>query len=308
MLASKVKAVVTGGAGFIGSHLVEALVGRGADTVVIDNQSTGSWEKIPKESREQVRCVEADCLNAEVLDEACRNAKCIFHLAAVSSVEASLRDPLANVRSGEMALLGVLESARRCRVPNVVYASSAAVYGNPVKLPILEQHQTQPLSYYGASKLAGEHYLRVFTHLTGSTTTALRFFNVYGPRQDPANPYSGVISKFIAAVESGKPATVFGDGEQTRDFIHVSDVVAALLAAGERCNGEFEAFNVASGMGVSVNELATLVAGARKSTMLPVHAVPREGEIRHSLGDTRRAKEVMSFTAKVSIAEGLRSM
>jgi UDP-glucose 4-epimerase len=150
--------------------------------------------------------------------------------------------------------------------------------------------------------------LRVFTHLTGSTTTALRFFNVYGPRQDPANPYSGVISKFIAAVENGKPATIFGDGEQTRDFIHVSDVVTALLAAGEKCNGEFEALNVASGRGVSVNELATLVAEARKSTMLPVHASSREGEIRHSLGDTSRAKEVMGLTAQVSIREGLRSV
>jgi UDP-glucose 4-epimerase len=248
------------------------LVSRGAEVVVVDNLSSGSWDKVPRAARENIRCIETDCLDAALLDETCRKANCIFHLAAVSSVEASLRDPLANIRSGEMALLGVLESARRCGVANVVYASSAAVYGNPVELPIGEKHPTQPLSYYGASKLAGEHYLRVFTHLTGSTTTALRFFNVYGPRQDPANPYSGVISKFIAAVENGKPATIFGDGEQTRDFIHVSDVVTALLAAGEKCNGEFEALNVASGRGVSVNELATLVAEARKSTMLAIRA------------------------------------
>jgi UDP-glucose 4-epimerase len=300
--------VVTGGAGFIGSHLVEKLVSCGAEVVVVDNLSSGSWEKIPKEPSRQARLIEADCLNAGVLDEACRSATCIFHLAAVSSVEASLRDPLANVRSGEMALLGVLESARRCRVPNVVYASSAAVYGNPVKLPILEQHQTQPLSYYGASKLAGEHYLRVFTHLTGSTTTALRFFNVYGPRQDPANPYSGVISKFLAAAGAGTPLTIFGDGLQTRDFIHVTDVVSALMAAGERQGGGFMALNVASGKGVSVNELASLVVEAKKATAATVHAVARDGEIRHSLGDTKKAEEILGFKAKVSLAQGLRMM
>jgi UDP-glucose 4-epimerase len=302
------KVVVTGGAGFIGSHLVEALVSRGFETIAIDNLSSGSWDKIPPAARENIRCVEAECLDANLLDESCFGARCIFHLAAVSSVEASLRDPLANIRSGEMAFLAVLESARRCSVPNVVYSSSAAVYGNPMKLPINEEHPTNPLSYYGVSKLAGEHYLRCFAQLSGATATALRFFNVYGPRQDPTNPYSGVISKFIAAVEAREPVTICGDGQQTRDFVHVTDVVAALLAAGERSNSEFTALNVASGKGASVNELAALVAEARKSNVSPVHVGPREGEIRHSLGDTNRAEEVIGFTAKMSVAEGLRSM
>jgi UDP-glucose 4-epimerase len=302
------KTVVTGGAGFIGSHLTDALVSLGIDTVVVDNLSSGSWEKIPRPARDKVSLVESNCLAAGVLDEAFRNAECVFHLAAVSSVEASLRDPLASVRSGEMALLGVLESARRCGVPKVVYASSAAVYGDPVEIPITEEHATMPLSYYGVSKLAGEHYLRCFALLSGATATALRFFNVYGPRQDPANPYSGAISKFIAAAEARKHVTIFGDGQQTRDFVHVSDVVDALLAAGERDNGEFLALNVASGKGTSVNELAALVADVKNSTAATVHAAAREGEIRNSLGDTAEARSLLGFEAKVSLAEGLRRM
>lgn len=302
------KAVVTGGAGFIGSHLVEALVQRGFQTVVVDNLSSGSWTKIPYSARDKIRCVESDCLDAEVLDEACRGADCIFHLAAVSSVEASLRDPLASIRSGEMALLGVLESARRCGVANVVYASSAAVYGNPVKLPLAEDHPLQPLSFYGVSKLSGEQYLRTFAELTRSRATALRFFNVYGPRQDPANPYSGVISKFIAAAEAGQSLTIFGNGGQTRDFIYVSDVVAALLAAGERRGGRFEVFNVASGEPVSVTALAKLVGEARGTTIAPVHAPAREGEIRNSVGDTSRTRSVLGLEAKVPLADGLKRM
>jgi UDP-glucose 4-epimerase len=189
-----------------------------------------------------------------------------------------------------------------------VYASSAAVYGNPVKLPINEEHATMPLSYYGVSKLAGEHYLRCFADLSGATATALRFFNVYGPRQDPANPYSGVISKFIATAEAGTPVCIFGDGLQTRDFIHVTDVVSALMAAGERQGGGFMALNVASGKGVSVNELASLIVEAKKATAATVHAVARDGEIRHSLGDTKKAEEILGFKAKVSLADGLRMM
>lgn len=302
------KAVVTGGAGFIGSHLVEALVQRSVETVVIDSLSSGSWTKIPASAREKIQCVESNCLDAEVLDDACHGAETIFHLAAVSSVEASLLEPLANIRSGEMALLGVLESARRCGVANVVYASSAAVYGNPVKLPIAEEHPAQPLSYYGVSKLAGENYLRCYAELAGATATALRFFNVYGPRQDPSNPYSGVISKFIAAAEVGKPVIIFGDGEQTRDFVHVSDVVTALLAAGERRSGGFEVLNVASGVPVSVTTLAKLIGEARGVAITPVHTPAREGEIRHSLGDTSKARSVLRFEAKVSLADGLKRM
>jgi UDP-glucose 4-epimerase len=302
------KAVVTGGAGFIGSHLVEALVARGVEVAVVDNLCAGSWNKIPDAAREKICCVESDCLDAKVLDEACRGADCVFHLAAISSVEASLRDPLASMRCGEMALLGVLESVRRCGVPKLVYASSAAVYGDPVSIPIAEEHPKQPRSYYGVSKLAGENYLRCFAEITGVTATALRFFNVYGPRQDPSNPYSGVISKFIGAAQAGKPATIFGDGEQTRDFIHVSDVVAASLAAGRRSSGGFVCLNVASGKPTSVVTLARLVGEAHGSFMQPTHAPAREGEIRHSLGDTTKAEEFLGFKAKVSLAEGLQRM
>lgn len=302
------KAVVTGGAGFIGSHLVEALVQRGVETVVIDNLSSGSWDKIPQPARDKARLVESDCLTAKILDESCCGADCIFHLAAVSSVEASLRDPVASARSGEMALLGVLDSAHRCGVFRLVYASSAAVYGNPKQLPITEDHPTNPLSYYGASKLAGEHYLRCFAQLSGATATALRFFNVYGLRQDPANPYSGVISKFIAAAEAGKPLMIYGDGQQTRDFVYVGDVVAALFAAAERSDGEFLALNIASGKGSSINELAALVGEVKYSTATTVHSTARAGEIRNSLGDAGKARSLLGFQAKVSLAEGLRRM
>jgi UDP-glucose 4-epimerase len=303
------KAVVTGGAGFIGSHLVEALVQRGVETVVIDSLSTGSWTKIPASALEQIRCVESDCLNADVLDEVCQGAGCIFHLAAVSSVEASLRDPLANIRSGEMALLGVLESARRCGVANLVYASSAAVYGNPVRLPIAEDHPLQPLSYYGVSKLSGEQYLRAFAQLTGSRVTALRFFNVYGPRQDPANPYSGVISKFIDAAQHQSIIGVCGDGAQTRDFIHVSDVASACLAASERIPGAlYECLNIGTGLATPVNALRSLIMSLTSSAGGFTHLPARQGEIRDSVCNPAKARELIGFAAATKIDDGLMSV
>jgi UDP-glucose 4-epimerase len=303
------KAVVTGGAGFIGSHLVEELVRRGVETLVIDNLSSGFWEKIPPAARAQTRLIESDCLDANILDQACDGADCIFHLAAVSSVEASLRDPLANIRSGEMALLGVLESARRCGVANVVYASSAAVYGNPVKLPIAEDHPLQPLSYYGVSKLSGEQYLRAFAQLTGSRVTALRFFNVYGPRQDPANPYSGVISKFIAAAEAGKPVTIFGDGRQTRDFVYVADIANACLAASGRTRGGlYECLNIGTGLATPMNALRSLVMSLASSASGFSHLPTRKGEIQDSVCNPGRARELIGFAAKTKIEDGLVSV
>lgn len=303
------KAVITGGAGFIGSHLVEALVQRGVETVVVDSLSSGSWTKIPAPARERIRCVQSDCLDAEVLDDACHGAETIFHLAAVSSVEASLRDPMANIRSGEMALLGVLEAARRCGVANVVYASSAAVYGNPVQQPIAEDHPLKPLSYYGVSKLAGEHYLRCYAQLTGSRATALRFFNVYGPRQDPANPYSGVISKFIAAAQNQSIIGVCGDGAQTRDFIHVADIASACLAASERTRGAlYESLNIGTGRATTVNALRSLIMSLTSSaggfTQLPA----RECEIRDSVCNPVKARELLGFVAGTKIENGLVSV
>jgi UDP-glucose 4-epimerase len=303
------KAVVTGGAGFIGSHLVETLAGAGVETVVVDNLSAGSWSKIPARIIGGVSCLEVDCNAAGALTRAFDGADCVFHLAAVSSVEASARDPLGNLRSGEGALLSVLQACRDTRCPRVVYASSAAVYGNPVRLPIDETHPVRPLSNYGVSKAACEQYLRVFSEVHGVRTTALRFFNVYGPRQDPQSPYSGVISKFIEALRRGESLGVRGDGQQTRDFVHVRDVASALVLAAKREQGaEFECLNVGSGYETSINDLCRL-SGEAAALFPSVHAlgdVP--GEIRRSACDPSKASALLGFAATVPLDVGLREM
>jgi UDP-glucose 4-epimerase len=303
------KVVVTGGAGFIGSHLVEALAGAGVSTVVVDNLSAGSWSKIPARVLEGVSCLEVDCNDTDVLTQAFDSVDCVFHLAAVSSVEASARDPLGNLRSGEAALLSVLQACRATGCSRVVYASSAAVYGNPVRLPVDETHPVRPLSNYGVSKAACEEYLRVFSELHGVRTTALRFFNVYGPRQDPQSPYSGVISKFMGALRRGDSLGIRGDGQQTRDFVHVRDVVLALVLAAKRERGsEFECLNIGSGHKTSIKDLCQLVgeAAAINPSIRALDGIP--GEIKHSVCDPAKARDLLGFATSVPLDAGVREM
>lgn len=311
-MSAKKKAVVTGGAGFIGSHLVEALVQGGWETIVVDDLSSGSWEKIPATAREKTKLVESPCNDASVMRRELAGADCLFHLAAVSSVTGSQKDPARSLFSGEAALFAAAQAAVDSGCGKMIYASSAAVYGDPVRLPIDEKHLCEPLSIYGLSKLSCERYLRCFARDHGLAVSCLRFFNVYGPRQDPSNPYSGVISKFMGAAARGLPLEITGDGEQTRDFIHVQDVVRACVATAERPRPkepvDYEVVNIGSGAAVTINRLAQIIAATPGCTSELRHVAPRRGEIRHSVSNPAKARMFCAFESTVSLEAGLKDL
>lgn len=299
--------VVTGGAGFIGSHLVEVLLSKNCTVTIIDDLSTGRRANVPPSAS----FIEGDAADPEVLREALSGAQGCFHLAAIASVERSNRNWLGAHRVNLGATVAVLEAVRDAAggpIP-VVWASSAAVYGRQEVMPIAETANTAPLSPYGADKLAGESHARIAAELFGLRATALRLFNVYGPRQDAASPYSGVIALFAARAASGTPLEIFGDGRQLRDFVYVADVANAFIAAMEdRLANErpqFEAFNVCRGVGVSILELAetiSLIVG--RSPELRFRPA-RKGDIRESVGDPGRIRARLGVVADTPLEEGL---
>jgi len=304
--------MVTGGAGFIGSHLVEALVERGGRVRVLDDFSTGRRENLSPVA-DRIELIEGDVADADAVERATSECDVVLHLAAIASVQASIEDPKRAHRVNAGGTLNVLEAARRTRVHagqaggvrRVVFASSTALYGDHVALPLQEELPPRPLSPYAASKAAGEMYCTAFHASYGVPTVAMRFFNIYGPRQDPSSPYSGVVSIFAARMTRGERPVIYGDGKQTRDFVYVADVVRALLLACERDAAIGTVFNVASGKQTSILELAATLNQVLGTSLAPTFAPARAGEVRFSEGDARRAQEALGWEATVSLREGL---
>jgi UDP-glucose 4-epimerase len=292
--------LVTGGCGFIGSHLCSALRARGDTVRVLDDLSTGSAANLAPGAK----LLLGDVNQPLALREAMAGVDACFHLAAIASVERGVTEWLTTHRTNLSATIAVMDAARLARVP-VVYASSAAIYGQQAALPLEETARPAPLSAYGADKLGCEQHAKVAGHVHGLPTMGLRFFNVFGPRQDPASPYSGVISIFCDRLQQGLPLRLYGDGGQTRDFIYVGDVVAALLQAMRRACITAPVCNVCTGHAVSVLELAELVAELCGTEAKFVAMEARRGEIRDSVGSPQLARQILGVAATVSLRQGL---
>ena len=299
--------VVTGGAGFIGSNLVHALLARGDRVRVLDDLSTGRPVNLD-DVRGDIELTDGDVRDAAAVARAIAGSSIVFHQAAIPSVARSVADPVASNAVNVTGTLNVLVAARDNSVERVVYASSAAVYGNADTLPLHEGMPTRPASPYGVSKLAGERYLEAFTRTYGIATVALRYLNVFGPRQNPHSDYAAAIPRFISCTLRGDAPTIFGDGEQARDFVFVDDVVQAnLLAVDAREPAWGRAFNIGRGERRTVNELLdtirTLVPGDHPA---PGYAPPRAGEVRDSWSDIGAARETLGYEPAVGFEEGLR--
>jgi UDP-glucose 4-epimerase len=292
------KVVVTGGAGFIGSHLAEVLA-KENEVVVIDDLSTGKLKNL---AGTEVEFLKGSITDIELLRQSFQGADCVFHLAAIASVKKSVEDPLQTNVVGINGTLKVLIAAKDAGVHRVVLASSAAVYGSSEKLPKTESMTPEPMSPYAVSKLTGEHYALVFQELYGLQTVSLRYFNVFGPRQDPSSEYSGVISRFISELLQGGQPVIYGDGEQTRDFVFVADVVKANILASRGSTG---VFNIARGKSISLNALGEMIGDILGRKVTPQYEAPRPGDIRHSLADISQARS-LGYSPDYSIEEGLK--
>ena len=301
--------VVTGGAGFIGSSLVRALLGAGERVVVLDDFSSGHRANLVGLDETHLKVVETNICDGLTtgmaqVEQGWGRPKAVVHLAAQVSVVASLHSPLEDARRNHCATLQVLEYARANPGTRVVLASSAATYGDVDEVPVREEAARWPLSPYGFHKFSSELALRAYAEVHGVPTAALRFFNVYGPRQDPSSPYSGVISIFMKRALEGAPITIFGDGEQTRDFVFVGDVVSALRKAADR-DFKGDVFNVGTGIETTVNTLAETVVQEAGSASTIEHAPARAGEILRSCAELTNTRETLGFEARVGLADGL---
>ncbi|WOX55456.1 MULTISPECIES: SDR family oxidoreductase [unclassified Methanoculleus] len=297
--------VVTGGAGFIGSNLAEQLASDGHEVVIVDDLSTGRRENIKDLiGQSRVTFIEGSVTDLDLLVDVCRGANGIFHQAAVASVPRSVANPRETNEVNVAGTVNVLWAAKECGVSAVVAASTSAIYGNDPVFPKRETMAPTPLSPYAVSKLAGEYYGKVFSDLYGIRTVFLRYFNVFGPRQDPDSEYAAVIPKFISRLIDGKPPIIYGDGEQTRDFIAVADVVRANILAME--NSASGVFNIAGGSRISLNELAGNLSAITGIHLQPLYEPPRPGDVRDSLADISRAGEAFGFSPRYTLDEGLR--
>ncbi len=297
--------LVTGGCGFIGSHLVDAFLARGDRVREMDDLSTGKRENLPLD---RIELVLGDVSDPATVRRAMAGVEGCFHLAAIASVQRSNEDwvPVHQVNlTGSIAVLDAARTARADGPVPVVYASSAAVYGDNPNVPLAEIAETRPLTAYGADKLGSELHARVAGNVHGVATTGFRFFNVYGPRQDPKSPYSGVISIFANRLADGQPVTVFGDGQQTRDFVYVVDVVRHLIAGMANASLDAPVFNVCTGRKTDILTLANTIAELLQAKADIRFADPRPGDIKHSLGDPTAAKKALSVVAETTLPDGL---
>jgi len=297
--------LVTGGCGFIGSHIAEALATEGAEVRIYDNLSSG-YERNIAGFRDKVQFTRADVRDRSALELAMEGVEGVFHEAALVSVFDSVERPLDNHEINVTGTLNVLLAARARKVRRVVVASSAAVYGNDPALPKREDMLPQPESPYGAAKIAKEHLMAVFAKLYGLQTVSLRYFNVYGPRQDPSSPYSGVLSLFMKAALERKSPVIHGDGEQSRDFTYVEDVVALNLKAARAPGVSGRVYNAGNGGRVTINQAWALVQKLEGVDLAAVHSAPRAGDVRDSQADTTAAVRDLGHAPRYSFEEGMR--
>jgi nucleoside-diphosphate-sugar epimerase len=298
--------LITGVAGFIGSNLARELVRRGERVRGFDNFETGKRENLD-DLRDKIEFRELDLLDARGVIESCRGVDYVLHQAAIPSVPRSVDDPVSSHNANITGTLNVLMGAREARVKRVIYAASSSAYGDAPSLPKHEALLPNPLSPYAVQKLAGELYLRSFYRVYGLETVSLRYFNIFGPYQDPTSQYSGVLAKFITQMLAGRSCTIFGDGEQSRDFTYIENAVNANLLAcrapSERVSGRI--FNVATGSRFSLNQAFRILATIIGYNKQPQYAEPRAGDVKHSLADTSLAKEALGYEPTVSFEEGL---
>jgi UDP-glucose 4-epimerase len=297
--------LVTGGAGFIGSHLVDALVAGGHKVRVLDNLGTGDWSNLDG-ARGRVELLKADITDIEPIHKATRGVDWVFHQAALASVPRSVADPLATHRACADGTLNVLLAARDAGVKRVIYAASSSAYGNSERLPKRESEPTSPLSPYAVAKLAGEHYCAAFTHVYGLETVALRYFNIFGPRQPPDSPYAAVIPLFIRAMLAGRGPTIHGDGLQSRDFTYIDNAVQANLLAATTPGVGGRVYNVACGQRYTLLDIVERINGLLGTQIRPVFSDPRPGDVRHSQADITRASADLHYAPKVDVEEGLK--
>ena len=296
--------LVTGGAGFIGSHLAEELVRRGEQVRVVDSLVTGTRRNL--EHLPGVDFIEGDLADLEIARRAVDSVDFVLHQAAIPSVPRSVEDPITSHRANVDASLNVLIAARDAGVKRLVYAGSSSAYGDAPTLPKVETMPAAPLSPYALQKLVAEQYCQLFTRLYGLETVTIRYFNVFGPRQDPSSPYSGVISLFISALCEGRQPTIYGDGGQTRDFTYVTNVVDGVLRACHASGASGEVINVATAGRVSLNQLLQAVGDAVGARVEPLYAAARQGDVRDSQADIHKAGRLLGYEPKVSFEDGLK--
>ena len=297
------KIVITGGAGFIGSNLARTLCEEN-EVIVIDNLLTGHYENISGVA-DRIRFVRDDVNNLDMLMSEFQSVDYVLHQAALPSVQRSVDDPVTTNRNNIDGMLNVLVAARDCGVKRVVFASSSAIYGDVSEMPLREIAPPKPLRPYAVTKLAGEHYCRVFHEVYRLETVSLRYFNVFGPGQDSSSEYAAVIPKFIKAVKTGGQPVVYGDGKQTRDFVFVADVVRANILACEAPKAAGKAFNIATGKGISLNELLDTLRKITGREIEPIYTDPRHGDIKDSIADITRARKTLSYEPHVEVEDGI---
>jgi len=301
--------LVTGGSGFIGSHIVEYLLSKGHWVRVIDNLSSGNKKNLKKVSNSNhLEIIEGDIRNIEIVKKLVRGVDGIFHQAALVSVPLSIKQPQACFQNNAQGSFNIFEAARQENVKRIVYASSAAIYGKNTRLPLKETEPYAPLSPYALDKVYMEQLAKLYWHTYDVASVGLRYFNVYGERQNPDSPYSGVISIFVERLVKNKNIVIYGDGEQTRDFINIEDVVSANILSMNACDNGAEVFNVGTGQGASLNKIVTMLQQILGTNSIHQYSLPREGDIQHSVADNTKLKSTLNWKPETSLEYGLRSL